>query len=166
MSRRARAALAGLLLGAATGADLPAAAQPTLLTSLSAEAMQTLMAGWGWPATLTALEDGTPVIDSRTGALAFSVLFYNCADDAAESQAACRDIQFRAAFASTEPPDLSTINDWNRERRFVRAYLHAERYAYLEMDLRLDGGLTDATISAGVTTFTDLMTDFARHIGG
>ncbi len=143
------------------------AAAETLRTDLSPDGLRGLMTGWGLPTHVTTLEDGTPVLDSESGGRSFSVLFYNCAEDAASAaEAPCRDIQFRAAFTRTEPPSLADINAWNRTMRFARAYLFAERYAYLEMDLRLDGGLSDATLAAAADTFVRLMAGFAAHLDG
>ena len=163
--RGASASVLGLLLASA------AAAEPgALRTGTSVEGLRALMMEWGLPTAVTALEDGTPVLDSEVGGQVFSVLFYNCADatdaatDTAAGEAVCRDIQFRAAFTRTAPPTLAAVNAWNRDMRFSRAYLFADRYAYLEMDLRLDGGLTEQTLAAAADTFVRQMAGFAAHL--
>lgn len=54
-------------------------------------------------------------------------------------------IQFSAAFKATNTP-LGKVNEWNRTRRFGRAYLDEEGDSHLESDLDLAGGVTSERI--------------------
>ena len=56
-----------------------------------------------------------------------------------------QSILFRAAFDQNVP--LSRINDWNRTKKYSRSYLEHEKDPVLELDLDLEGGVTQARIA-------------------
>lgn len=71
-------------------------------------------------------------------------------------------LQFRAGFRGNPP--LGTVNTWNRENRYGKAYLDDDDEPVLEYDLDLEGGATESTIVEAVRTFRALVKHFYESI--
>jgi hypothetical protein len=72
-------------------------------------------------------------------------------------------IQLYAGFKSSGKVTLETINTWNREKRFSRAYLDGEKDAVIESDLDLEGGVRNEAIDEFIRTFRTSLRDFVKH---
>ncbi|MFO0870616.1 MAG: YbjN domain-containing protein [Pirellulales bacterium] len=59
---------------------------------------------------------------------------------------------------------LSRINEWNRVKRFVRAYLDEDDDAVLEGDLQLTGGVTEQNVSEWIKTYQSLIRAFRNGL--
>lgn len=78
----------------------------------------------------------------------------------------CGVLSLSAGLTLEEPPDLERINQWNRERRFSRAYLDDEGAAWVESDLDLTGGVSLGAVQAFLELFAEeVLPDFMDHIG-
>lgn len=98
----------------------------------------------------------------RDGDLTWLVFFYGCRNDV------CADLQYSASFTN-EAITPGMVNDWNRDRRFLKAF-HAPgavgepATAVVQYDLLLQPGgveqLTDAT-----AVWVGMLPEFARHVG-
>lgn len=73
------------------------------------------------------------------------------------------DIQLYAAF-SGKRVTLNRINEWNREKRFSRAYLDKEGDAVIEADLDFEGGVTGETLLRFIAMFVQSVESFSTHI--
>ena len=71
--------------------------------------------------------------------------------------------QFRYSVSGTKA-NLRSINDWNRKKRFGRAYMHDGGDARLVMDLDFEGGVTEARCLDAIKTFSMLMTSFIAEL--
>ncbi len=60
-------------------------------------------------------QGGQTFVTVTDGPLTWAVFFYGCTNDR------CGDIQFSASF-SNPTITLDKVNDWNRERRFLKAF--------------------------------------------
>jgi len=89
----------------------------------------------GYPVTADLGKD-PPVIWSRQGTEPFGIFLYSCTHNA---DPLCQEIQFYAGFPVRGVFPTVLINEWNRTRRFGRAYIDADHNAALEMDLDADG---------------------------
>jgi hypothetical protein len=72
-------------------------------------------------------------------------------------------IQLYAGFKSGGKVSLETINTWNREKRFSRAYIDSDKDAVLESDLDLEGGVSNGAIDEFIRTFRTSLKDFIKH---
>lgn len=99
-----------------------------------------------------------PVINGVVDGLTYQIYFRNCAGDSG-----CEDLNFYAGFLSK--PDLGTINTWNRDKRFSRAYLDAEGDAVIEMDLDLVQGVTPEYLASQFALWPQIIRQFTDHIG-
>jgi hypothetical protein len=80
--------------------------------------------------------DGAPRIRGRMNGVLYSVFFYGCEDGKD-----CATIQFWT-FTDAPADALTAVNDWNRDRRFGKAYIDADGDVVIEMDVNLLGGVT------------------------
>ncbi len=74
-------------------------------------------------------------------------------------------IQLYAGFKSAGKVSLDTINTWNREKRFSRAYLDSDNDAVIESDLDLEGGVSNEAIDEFIRTFRNSLGNFAKYTG-
>lgn len=56
------------------------------------------------------------------------------------------------------------INEWNRTKRFSRAYLDAEGDPIIESDIDLEGGITEKAMVAWIRTFAVSLAAFNRML--
>jgi len=108
-------------------------------------------------ATLTEQPDGNPMLVGKINGVPYSARFRNCVE------ATCADLNFRVGFLSK--PTLETLNGWNRDKRFSRAYLDADGDAILEMDLIVQGGLTAKNLLEVFTYWRLTLDQFTAYIG-
>ncbi|HET9640354.1 MAG TPA: YbjN domain-containing protein [Allosphingosinicella sp.] len=104
---------------------------------------------------------GDPMITSGVGGTTFQIFFYNCTD-----HKACATVQFHSGYDLKSPIGLDKINEWNRTKRFGRAFLDAENDPILEMDVDLDdGGLSQALFIDNIQFWSSILGEFEKHIG-
>jgi Putative bacterial sensory transduction regulator len=108
--------------------------------------------------------DGEPdYIESSHDGLKYLILFMNCNDAKRE----CKTIQFYMGYNDAKDTSLETLNNWNRDKRFARAYRDDEGDPVLEMDLDLDfGGIPRENVGEALNTWKALMEAFQAHIHG
>ena len=145
---------------AASSMSAPAAAE--LIDAKSPKKIAALLESQGWQ-TETSMENGQPPIlkASRQGEV-FAVTFQNCEDGRN-----CRTLQLLMGFADTKQVPLDKLNEWNRDRRFARAYRDEDGDPVLAMDVDLDfRGLPRENVGETLKIWTGLMTSFRRFIHG
>lgn len=70
-------------------------------------------------------------------------------------------------FNDAKKTTLETLNDWNENKRFARAYRDDSGDPVLEMDVDLDfNGIPRENVGEAVNTWKALMTAFQKHIHG
>jgi hypothetical protein len=73
------------------------------------------------------------------------------------------DAQLYVGFLDT-PLSFEKANDWNRRRRFARAYQDEDGDAVLEADLDFTGGVTEEAVKAWIRLFRDQANEFAKLV--
>lgn len=73
------------------------------------------------------------------------------------------DIQLYAVFTGGKV-SISRINDWNRTKRFSRAYLDKDGDPVLEADLDFEGGVTTESVARFVALFVQSLETFDQHL--
>ncbi len=71
--------------------------------------------------------------------------------------------QLYAAFVGANP-SMDAINEWNRTKRFSRAYVDTDGDPVIESDLDLEGGITEGAIVEWVRTFNLSVRAFAKML--
>ena len=102
------------------------------VTADNAGAVMKAMQDFGWVATMGADSDGDPKISSQVSDTKFSVYFYGC-----DNNVNCRSIMIKAGYDLNSGMSALKINEWNREKRFAKAYIDDEGDPILEMDVNL-----------------------------
>lgn len=111
------------------------------------------------PADLVTRDNGDPRISGTIGGVPYQLFFMNCGDGGG-----CEDVNFYSGFADTKPT-LDAINDWNRSKRFGKAYLDSELDAVIEYDVNLEYGVSHDNLDAAFWLWSQLVPDFAAFIG-
>lgn len=115
----------------------------------------------GYKAVIGTDKIGDPMITSGVSGTTYQIFFYNCTE-----HKECATVQFHSGYDLSTPIPLERINEWNRSKRFGRAYLDKENDPILEMDVDLDdGGLSPALLIDNVEFWTSILGDFEKFIG-
>ncbi|HEX8239604.1 MAG TPA: YbjN domain-containing protein [Allosphingosinicella sp.] len=115
----------------------------------------------GYAAKLGVDKVGDPLITSGVSGTTFQIYFYNCT-----SNKNCATVTFHSGYDLKTNIGYEKINEWNRGKRFGRAYLDKEDDPILEMDLDLDdGGLSQALFIDNVQFWASVLVEFEKHIG-
>ena len=148
-----------LLAAAATVMAVPANAQS--VTATNPDTVIQALQSAGYTARRTTDEYGDPQIESAYSGSNFSVFFFGC-----EEGRNCNSIQFHASYEMQQVPGAQVFADWNRTKRYARAFLSANNHPTIEMDINLDGGsISRALLVDSLELWGTLMSDFEEAIG-
>ena len=131
-------------------------------TEISGPDLAALLEDEGFRAKLSKDDYGDPLIESSVGGSTFRIEFYNCE---LGSPGYCEDVMFRVGYDLANGIDLESINGWNEERRFSRAWRDNEGDPILEQDLDFAGGITRARVLSTFRLWEQSVGDFEDYIG-
>jgi hypothetical protein len=60
--------------------------------------------------------------------------------------------------------NVNTVNEWNKSKRFGRAYIDGDGDPCVELDFDLEGGVTDENIKVWFDTVTAIQRSFRAHV--
>jgi Putative bacterial sensory transduction regulator len=148
-----------LVLGGAMllGAGVSAQAQ-TLFDGNSIDDILNLARGYG-SASLEEQNNGDPKITGKIEGVQYAVYFMNCTDNKE-----CEDLNFYAGFLDNKPT-LELINEWNRDKRFGKAYLDSDNDAVIEFDVNLEHGVSKDNLDAAFEIWSLVLGQYTDHIG-
>lgn len=144
-----------LTQGPNTG-DAPAG---PMIDARNAQAILAVLQGLGYRALLNADSDGDPRIDSASQGVNWSMYFYGCTNGVD-----CQSVQYSAGFNLRNGIAMQTINTWNRTKRYGKSWIDDENDPYLEMDINLDGGVTEANFRDSLDIWNEILADYLVHI--
>jgi hypothetical protein len=107
-------------------------------------------------------DDGRPYVESASNGARFYVYLQNCKEDRD-----CQDVMVRSSYEKDKekPVNLDVINAFNRDHRWVRAYLDKQGDPVLEYDILFTNQLIDEKMfGEAVSVWSDLMADFHKVI--
>jgi len=102
---------------------------------------------------------GDPVIRGKIEDLGYFIYFYGCSEGKA-----CTNLMFSARWESDHYNDKS-MGDWNRERRFGKAFLDEDGNPAVEMNVNLFGGVSRDNLVDTFDWWRLVLTDFADYYG-
>jgi hypothetical protein len=150
-----------LVLGCAATLGLATPAWAAEVRAQDPKSLVEAMQQAGYKAQLDTDEVGDPMIRSSQSGVDFLVLFYNCTDNTD-----CRTIQFYVGYSEPNSATPETMNAWNKDNRFGRAYVGDDRIARLEMDVDLDdGGISQALFEDNLEFWVTVMSEFGQYVG-
>ena len=151
---RAALALATTALFSAT----PAHAE--LINATNPATIKAIVESQGWPATIVAKDGDDPYIESTRSGLKFLVLFMNC-----DEGQKCKTLQYYMGFSDAKDVSLERLNQWNKDKRFARAYKDDAGDPVLEMDVDLDfAGIPRENVGETFNTWASLMDSFREYV--
>ncbi len=109
-------------------------------------------------ATLDTDSQGDPKIIGRVEGIKYGIYFYGCKDGKA-----CTDIQFNAAWSGTQA-NLKLLNEWNRTRRFGKAFLDKDGDPVLQLSVNLDHGVTRKNLEDTFDWWVRIVPEFKRQV--
>jgi hypothetical protein len=102
---------------------------------ITRDEMATYLKGKGYPVT-EAFESGNKhnILKTTIDGVNIDIYFLDCVTD---DTGRCASVQFAASW-TVSSPDLEKVNAWNREKRFMRAYLtQSQKSLWAEYDMFL-----------------------------
>lgn len=129
---------------AATAVLATAPAQAQMVDATAPGVLADLLRQEGYAATLETDSAGDPLINSSSQGVNWKIWFYGCDSDGRY----CKEIQFSVGFDKSSPISASRINEWNREKRFGKAYVDEEGDPFLEHNITLQGGVSRSNFIA------------------
>lgn len=158
MLQRTITALTGLAL-TALGSPISTSAQTVSATR--PETIAAVLTARGLPSEIKRPEDGNPFIKSAFDDMPFVIALMNCND--AKQQ--CKTVQFYFGFNDRKDFALEKLNEWNRTKRFVRAYRDDENDPVLVMDVDTDkGGVPQAVFNENLDVWLNQMQLYRRYV--
>lgn len=146
-------ALWGLSLapGVAHAQDMVSAASPESIADVIREL--------GFQARMDKDGTGDPLIRSSANGVQFQIEFYGCTDNAQ-----CESLRFYAGYDLREGTTLDVVNEWNKDKRFLSAYLDEEDDPYLQMDINTEGGISRVAFASSFEMWQSLKSEFEGRI--
>jgi hypothetical protein len=133
---------------------------PALAQTIDGSAVEDILAlakSYG-EASLETQSNGQPRIAGKAGDVPYQVFFLNC------DSGTCEDLDFYAGFAGIKPT-MDSLNAWNRDKRFGRAYLDGDLDAVIEYDINLEYGVTRDNLNAAFGVWSLVLGEFAGYVG-
>lgn len=76
----------------------------------------------GYQAELSTASDGDPRIATTVDGYKWAIYFYGCAKQGELDQRSCLSLQFFSGYTVSQPVSTFTMNKFNAENRYIRAY--------------------------------------------
>jgi hypothetical protein len=111
----------------------------------------------GYRAQLDVDSVGDPLIKGSLSRSNYSIFFYGCTNNKD-----CRDVIFTTAYRVSV--SLSLMNEWNKQKRYTRAYQDNDGEAVLEMTVNLYQGVSRENFLDSVDWWQRYLEDFEKHI--
>ena len=147
-----------LLLAAGLSAPQAAAAQ-SLVDASEVQTIATVAREFG-SVDVDTDSTGDPMLSGQMGETSYAVFFYGCTDGAD-----CQTIQMMSSWVNPGEVNIDTVNTWNREKRFGKAYLDDEGDPVLEMNVNLFAGVSETNLSDTFDWWRVVLDVFEEYIG-
>lgn len=124
----------------------------------------------GYSAKIDQDESGDPRVNTKVDGHDWSVYFYDCGKGDIEERN-CVSFQFYSGYTVSKGFPLETINKWNIEKRYAKAYVYLQRdktyNARIEIDVLVSGTGADASraFQAYFTKMKNASEGFRKAIG-
>jgi len=145
----ASALLAALLLPSAQAKDIPNGGFTV------ADVVQWLQEE-GFQAKTVQADNGDVHVNSKFEGISFSVFLLDC------EKGRCGSIQFAVGWKTEGKQDAAKIAEWNRDKRWGRAYLDADHDPWLEMDVDISPGGTYELLNDEFLTYRGVVQEFVK----
>ena len=145
-----------VLAGAAVMWAGMATAGPLPNGGVTSQEVVGVMRGMKLPTEVTVDKDGDPLIWTNSGGQKYGVYFYQCKNKR------CTSIQFSAGFDGASKIPASKVAEWNRTKRFGRAYAQGDTL-YVEMDMDVERGATTEALANNFERWVAVLEQFPKY---
>ena len=118
----------------------------------------------GYSSSVDIDDSGDPRVNMSIDGYDWSIYFYDCAAGPRDDRK-CVSYQFYSGYTLQRPASQDTINKWNTDQRYAKAYTYVQRNgshsARIEVDVRSAG--TGADPAQTFRVYFDIMKDKARQ---
>jgi len=114
--------------------------------------MATWLRAQGSDAKVTTDSLGNKIVASDGGG--FNIYLFDCDSDR------CGSVQFAAGFRTDGKIRLDRVNEWNRDKRWARAYLDKSKNLWVEADFDLVPGGTYELLNDELATWKKVLENF------
>jgi hypothetical protein len=160
MMNRARLGLASLaFLAVSFGASAQTGRQEVIL-GVNPEEMQKILQDIGYRAEILKNDEGKRRIRTRIGSWNVTLNFYSCDDN----ETSCKSVGLRTFFTNDTKKGAAFANDWNRTKRFSKAYIDNDNDVNIEFDMLFRNGVTKENIRAYLDVYEDQLKEFVEAI--
>ena len=135
----------------------PAAYAEDIINAENPDAILNIARGFGY-ATLGKDSQGDPKISGRVEGTRYGIYFYGCSEGKN-----CNQIQFATGWGEIKVP-MDEINEWNRKRRYGKAYLDKDGDPMVEMMVNINYGVTTKNLEDTFDWWTKVMKDFGENV--
>ena len=150
-----------IAFGFAFGLPGAEAANAQSVSATQPDSITAVLKARGLPSELKQQSDGDPYIQSAYDDMPFLIALMNCND----ANADCKTVQFYFGFNDRKSFAIEKLNDWNRTKRFVRAYRDSEDDPVLVMDVDTDkGGVPEAVFNESLDIWLTQMQNYRRYV--
>jgi len=149
------------LIAAAFALLLPLQAIAQDMMQNTPEAVMSVARGFGEIEMAQPDEFGNPVLDGEIDGLFYSIVIFDC-----DSGEGCLSAQFYASFINEDIATAEFANQWNRETRFLQAYLADDNSLVVSMAVNMRFGITRQNFQDNFDLWADLMQDFNNRVFG
>jgi hypothetical protein len=123
----------------------------------------------GFVAKLDTDSDSEPRLTFKVDGYEWAIYFYACGAGPTETRP-CISYQFYSGYTTNKPVPLTTINKWNTDKRYARAYNYVQRdgktSSRIEIDVISEGTQADRaeTFQIFFKKMKEAAQDFRKHI--
>jgi hypothetical protein len=136
------AAAAALIVTASASRAEDSSANGTISAGVVASQLQAL----GYTAKINSDKSGDPRVKATVDGFSWDIFFYDCGSGPLE-QRGCASFQFYTGYTVPNDFSLQTINKWNTDKRYAKAYTYVKHDgkndARIEVDVLVAGTLAD-----------------------
>lgn len=154
-----RLVMAAVALAAASLAAGSVQAKPIPDAGLTLEEVKAWMESDDYKVTIETYDSGTRYLRSDTDGVKFDVDFYDCDKDR------CRALQLNAGFDMDDGLPQEKVNQWNREKRYLRCYDDDSGDPHFAYDVNVAPGGTYEALKDDMDVFAGFLPDVLKFIG-
>ena len=140
-------------------ASLAQAQRNKIVDATDPELLLKLMEDDRYEVELDTDSDGDPIISGEVKRQGYAINFYGC-----RNGKNCKTINFFTKWDRKGDVSGTTINKWNREKFWGKAYLDKNEDPILEWSINMDEGVTGKMFLDSVEKWHDAVKEFDDHI--
>jgi hypothetical protein len=148
----AAASIVGFVSNPSVAKDLPGG-------GMTAKEIASWLVDAGYKGEIQTNKDGSTSVASATDGGNFYIDMNDCNDGVR-----CAAIEFYAGFKTKGAWNAAKMNDWNRDRRWVRAHVDDNNDPWLQMDVDLSPGGTQEGLDDQFALWRDRLSKFKTYI--